>query len=113
MQDGNATTIRNNEIIKQVKLFYEKPGENGLPPLNPERNLTERVSYILRAYQRYGSMSNNRYRGDNKVDKTEDKENWGSMEDIHNVIHDLTGGGGHMSHIEISAFDPIFWLHHT
>lgn len=130
MQRGYATTIRypkkekdpQNELIQQIKKFYEKPGEPGepgeeflpLPPLVPERNLTERVSYILRAYQRYSSMSNNLYQGDNKRDKTENKETWGGMEDIHNAVHGLTGGpGGHMSSIAKSAFDPIFWLHHT
>lgn len=107
-----------NELIQLTKKFYEKPGEgeNGLPkpPLVPERNLTERVSYILRAYQRYGSMSNNLYQGDNKGDVTKKKETWGGLEDIHNVVHGLTGGpGGHMSSIKTSAFDPIFWLHHT
>lgn len=35
------------------------------------------------------------------------------LETPHNSIHDIIGGdGGNMSYIEISAFDPIFWLHH-
>jgi tyrosinase len=32
---------------------------------------------------------------------------------VHNEIHDKTGGGGHMSSLETSAFDPLFWLHHS
>ena len=35
------------------------------------------------------------------------------LETPHNSIHDIIGGdGGNMSDISISAFDPIFWLHH-
>jgi tyrosinase len=36
-----------------------------------------------------------------------------SFENIHNLVHNALGGYGHMSDIAISAFDPIFWLHHT
>ena len=35
------------------------------------------------------------------------------LETPHNAIHNIIGGkGGNMSDISISAFDPIFWLHH-
>jgi len=35
------------------------------------------------------------------------------LETPHNSLHDIIGGdGGNMSDISISAFDPIFWLHH-
>ncbi|KAF5586322.1 tyrosinase precursor (monophenol monooxygenase) [Fusarium pseudocircinatum] len=39
----------------------------------------------------------------------------GSIEDLHNGYHGTiggSGGSGHMSWIETSAFDPIFWMHH-
>ncbi|KAG8527171.1 uncharacterized protein KY384_008601 [Bacidia gigantensis] len=36
-----------------------------------------------------------------------------SIENIHNGIHTLIGNGGHMAIVPYSAFDPIFWLHHT
>ena len=52
-------------------------------------------------------MSNNRLR-QGKDGIVEDRSNWGSLEDIHNAIHGLTGG--HMGDPEVSAFDPIFWL---
>ncbi|EPS38104.1 hypothetical protein H072_8125 [Dactylellina haptotyla CBS 200.50] len=35
-----------------------------------------------------------------------------SLEAIHNEIHGIVGGGGHMSWNTVSSFDPIFWLHH-
>ncbi|KAM3068241.1 hypothetical protein ACMFMG_011286 [Clarireedia jacksonii] len=43
---------------------------------------------------------------------------WLSLESIHNMIHNWTGGGdvngglGHMCDVPVAAFDPIFWLHH-
>ncbi|KAI3577567.1 common central domain of tyrosinase-domain-containing protein [Fusarium oxysporum f. sp. albedinis] len=48
-----------------------------------------------------------------------------SLEYIHNNVHNLAGGShwdkpgkiegyglGHMSEVSVSAFDPVFWLHH-
>lgn len=38
-----------------------------------------------------------------------------SFESVHDVVHNTAGGetGGHMYYLDISSFDPIFWLHHT
>ncbi|KAL2067332.1 hypothetical protein VTL71DRAFT_1757 [Oculimacula yallundae] len=37
-----------------------------------------------------------------------------SIESVHNQVHGAIGlAGGHMSILSYSAFDPIFWLHHT
>jgi hypothetical protein len=39
--------------------------------------------------------------------------NYVPLETPHNTLHDVIGGdNGNMSDISISAFDPIFWLHH-
>lgn len=39
--------------------------------------------------------------------------NYVPLETPHNSLHDVIGGdNGNMSDISISAFDPIFWLHH-
>ncbi|KAK6957307.1 hypothetical protein Daesc_000090 [Daldinia eschscholtzii] len=47
-----------------------------------------------------------------------------SAENIHDLMHMMCGGGGartdreniyyagHMSHVPVAAFDPIFWFHH-
>ncbi len=37
---------------------------------------------------------------------------YASLEGIHNNIHVWVGGSGHMTHVPVAAFDPIFWLHH-
>jgi len=36
-----------------------------------------------------------------------------AIENVHDDVHANVGGGGHMSYIPYSAFDPIFWLHHV
>ena len=39
--------------------------------------------------------------------------NYTPLETPHNTLHDVIGGdGGNMGEISISAFDPLFWLHH-
>ncbi|KAI0737489.1 tyrosinase [Irpex lacteus] len=35
-----------------------------------------------------------------------------SLEGIHDNMHNLIGGGGHMSETSMAGFDPIFYLHH-
>lgn len=36
-----------------------------------------------------------------------------SVEDVHNQIHGLVGGDGHMTLTAFSAFDPMFFIHHA
>ncbi|PVF98760.1 Di-copper centre-containing protein [Serendipita vermifera] len=36
----------------------------------------------------------------------------GLLESLHNVMHVMVGGDGHMSVPDYAAFDPVFWLHH-
>ncbi|KAL8790996.1 MAG: hypothetical protein Q9195_006070 [Heterodermia aff. obscurata] len=111
----------NDNILHKMTEFYEHPGKEIAVPLIPERNLTERTAYILQAYQTYNAMSNDAYR--KGAAKAEDAELWGSLEDIHNAIHNLVGGTGkpdddnafigHMASVPNSAFEPLFWLHHA
>lgn len=36
------------------------------------------------------------------------------LETPHNQLHDIIGGdNGNMSNIDIAAFDPVFWMHHS
>ncbi|MCJ1399563.1 hypothetical protein MMC11_002765 [Xylographa trunciseda] len=51
-----------------------------------------------------------------KLEKDKDVTHYLSLEGIHNMIHNWTGGvklEGHMSEVPVAAFDPIFWLHHA
>lgn len=36
-----------------------------------------------------------------------------SLESIHDAIHSITGNTGHMTYLDYSAYDPLFWLHHA
>ena len=72
--------------------------------------MAERTAWILQAYKTFPAMSNNELRQSEGGKNVEDRTNWGSLEDIHNAVHSLVGNGGHMSGIDVSAFDPIFWL---
>jgi tyrosinase len=42
------------------------------------------------------------------------RRNSDSFESVHDEIHGTAGGnGGHMAYLDVAAFDPLFWLHHT
>ncbi len=64
-------------------------------------------TYQLIAQQsNYGAFSNTGY--------TDERGRlYNSLENMHNAIHGLVGNGGHMGNIPLSAFDPLFWLHHA
>ncbi|KAI7302472.1 Di-copper centre-containing protein [Hortaea werneckii] len=36
-----------------------------------------------------------------------------SLESLHDTIHGITGGNGHLTYLDYSAYDPVFWLHHA
>lgn len=74
---------------------------------NESASLRSNVSLILLSYKDFDAFSNNEWRGSGQPVGT-----FGSLEDVHGEIHDKTGGSGHMSALETSAFDPLFWLHH-
>lgn len=77
----------------------------------PQKNFSERIGYLLQSYARFGPVSSTLFKGGKSPQGH--PEVYGSFEDVHNSIHNATGGGGHMSDPSISAFDPLFWLHHT
>lgn len=62
--------------MNKFKIFYTDPDKGKLA----NRNLSERVAYVLLAYKYYETMSNNRYRSQDPKDKTTNAETWASME---------------------------------
>ncbi|KAK5168744.1 uncharacterized protein LTR77_006053 [Saxophila tyrrhenica] len=36
-----------------------------------------------------------------------------SLESLHDAIHSIMGSNGHMTYLDYSAYDPIFFLHHA
>ena len=114
--DGVAKTIEN----PLASAFYYKDGvktkttRNGyLSPSNMRQNLQldtvrRQLNNVLHAgsYERFSSHPVSYSFMDIVTDYV-------PLESPHNTLHDVIGGeGGNMSDISISAFDPIFWLHH-
>ncbi|KAK6503303.1 hypothetical protein TWF481_008330 [Arthrobotrys musiformis] len=68
-------------------------------------SLRNRVFNLLSYQRQFNIFSNKAWNGGN--DGNQD-----SVESIHDLIHGLVGGEGHMAVVDTSAMDPIFWLHH-
>ncbi|RDW85231.1 hypothetical protein BP6252_02821 [Coleophoma cylindrospora] len=71
---------------------------------NSASSLRNRLYNLFTNYQNYTEFSNEAFSNSVYYD---------SIESVHDFIHGYTGNGGHMTYIEYSAFDPIFFLHHT
>ncbi|KAF1923578.1 tyrosinase [Didymella exigua CBS 183.55] len=74
-------------------------------------SLRDRVFALFASKQAWGSASTS------QIGVRTDSSGSGidSFESIHDSVHNTAGGetGGHMYYLDISSFDPIFWLHHT
>ena len=68
-------------------------------------NIRERVYLLLTQQSSYTRFSST------LVPPGDPGYNDNSLEDIHNIIHGSIGG--FMRILQYSAFDPVFWLHHT
>jgi tyrosinase len=66
----------------------------------------DKVYYLIARQTEYAPFSNTGYPAELR------NGSYDSIESIHNQIHGMVGGSGHMAYIPFSAFDPIFWLHH-
>jgi tyrosinase len=74
-------------------------------------SIAQRLYNLFSGYDNYTTFSNNAFGP--QVD---------SIESLHDTIHSLVGGfgpgqavsqAGHMGYVQWSAFDPVFFLHHT
>lgn len=79
-------------------------------------SLSQRLYILFSNYDNYTTFSNNAWI------PLANNASYDSLESLHDTVHNLAGGGGlgqpntqggHMSYIPYSAFDPIFFLHHT
>jgi tyrosinase len=71
-----------------------------------------RVSFQDRLYTLFTNYNNFTEFG-NEAWMDPGVQNADSLESIHDVIHSITGSNGHMTYLDYSAFDPIFFLHHA
>ncbi|OAT05486.1 polyphenol oxidase, variant [Blastomyces gilchristii SLH14081] len=94
-------TVRNpdEQGVSQVEAIQRTLNANGaLIRINTYQLLAGETNYTVFSTDalpdRHGSFNN--------------------LENIHGLIHNSVGGnGGHMTYTPWSAYDPIFWLHHT
>ncbi|KAK3300469.1 uncharacterized protein B0H64DRAFT_428534 [Chaetomium fimeti] len=86
---------------------------NSLVAMNLDQN---RASIAQRLYALFSSNNNYATFSNNAAEGPDD-----SVESLHDTIHSLVGGfgfnqpatqPGHMAYIQLSAFDPVFFLHH-
>jgi tyrosinase len=78
---------------------------DGLFPSGPYRLFTQAsfsnyAAFATKKYQRAGKLTD-----------------FASLESVHDNVHGDTGGTsrgntGHMGHVPVAAFEPLFWLHH-
>ncbi|KAF3937147.1 Tyrosinase [Dactylella cylindrospora] len=69
-------------------------------------NMRNRVYQLLTAYKQYNVLAS-------KASSQSGSGQFDSLEAVHDTIHGTVGSGGHMGWVDVAAFDPIFWLHHT
>lgn len=70
-------------------------------------NLRDRLYNLLTGYTDFGPFSNKQW------SEATTTSRYDSLESLHDGIHIEVGDGGHLYFIQYSAFDPIFFLHHT
>jgi tyrosinase len=75
-----------------------------------------RVSLRDRVFALFASKQSWGYASTSQIGVRTDLSGSGtdSFESVHDAIHNAAGGesGGHMYYLDMSAFDPLFWLHH-
>ena len=113
MQDNAA-------IANKLRDYKWDPNNNTENP--SQGNLTASLRdafYRLTTIQTFEDFGTKRAPGHGAKDHAFD-----SAESLHDNMHDWCGGGstspdeanvglmGHMSHVPLAAFDPIFWIHH-
>ncbi|KAK3938775.1 hypothetical protein QBC46DRAFT_389579 [Diplogelasinospora grovesii] len=107
--DFSASWSRYPSTVRYPDRITGQSRDSRVAPIlqNELASLRSNVALLLNSYTEFDAFSFNQW------DPNTNPGTYGSLEDVHNEIHDRTGGGGHMSALEVSAFDPFFWLHHT
>ncbi|KAK5684305.1 hypothetical protein LTS10_004172 [Elasticomyces elasticus] len=73
---------------------------------NNRVSFQDRLYNLLTYYNNFTEFGNEAWMGPGVSNKD-------SLESLHDAIHSITGGSGHMTYLDYSAFDPLFWLHHV
>jgi tyrosinase len=74
-----------------------------------QQQMKQRLYTLFTSYTNFMNVSNEAWIA------TAGPGSYDSLESVHDQIHGTVGGPnfGDMSIIDVSAFDPVFWLHHA
>lgn len=106
LKQWNETKRYPNTSISSVS----PPSRNDEVSSNMLRKLPsiqQRLYILFSNYHDYNSFSNKAWGPLQNLTTLE------SIESIHDSIHGVSGGSGHMTYVPLSSFDPIFFLHHA
>ena len=70
-------------------------------------SLADRLYNLFTNYNNFTQFSNEAWEASSGISGAD------SIESVHDAIHSITGSNGHMTYLDYSAFDPIFFLHHA
>ncbi|KAJ9648776.1 hypothetical protein H2199_000689 [Coniosporium tulheliwenetii] len=101
--------IMNNMTLRQPQPPRSRQPADGndivVQRMNFDRlMLRDRLYNVLTTYDNFTDAGTEAWKADNAL-------KWDSLEAVHNIPHNNIGG--HMWYLPWSAFDPVFWLHHT
>ncbi|KAA8897513.1 hypothetical protein FN846DRAFT_783234 [Sphaerosporella brunnea] len=133
---AQRTTIRNplysyrftNQAFKNEYFsgLYQQAAETLRQPTSPRTSQNNVANAAM--MQNYDTRRQNTYNlfsipsfaefSSTAVSASGAPNTWTSVESIHNQVHASVGGTtpglmGHMSLVDLSSFDPIFWMHHA
>ncbi|KIY67701.1 Di-copper centre-containing protein [Cylindrobasidium torrendii FP15055 ss-10] len=94
LRQPTSTRASATDDIRQLEKKLQKNGDT----------IRSRIFNTLTTIHDWPRFSNSRTQSDSSAD---------SIEAIHDDIHVLVGGQGHMGDISTAGFDPIFYLHHS
>ncbi|QIW96023.1 hypothetical protein AMS68_001541 [Peltaster fructicola] len=89
---------------------YQAVSQNNLVAAvmdNNRQSIQQRLYNLFTNYDNFTQFSNEAWYFGNTASSAD------SLESIHDVVHAITGQSGHMTYLDYSAFDPLFWLHHA
>ncbi|KAK5710035.1 hypothetical protein LTR17_019256 [Elasticomyces elasticus] len=69
---------------------------------NNRVSFQDRLYNLLTYYNNFTEFGNEAWMGPGVSNKD-------SLESLHDALHSITGGSGHMTYLDYSAFDPLFW----
>ncbi|MCJ1314037.1 hypothetical protein MMC25_007717 [Agyrium rufum] len=110
--DGEQNNAKIQRVLKNPEWYKPKEPEDSQP-------LTGSIAHNLwRLFSKDYSATYEHFASTKWQQVTKATDSL-SLEYLHNNIHGWTGAGpevdnldGHMAHVPVAAFDPIFWLHH-